>query len=344
MRKILEGQSLWANPSSPHAEGRAARATLDRARDTAAHAIGAKRTEVTFVSSGTEAVNLALFGVGGPLVTWAAEHQAVLGAARRMNALGRDVAIARVDDAAVVDLDGIKPGTALVSVGLANNEVGTVQPVAEVIERAHDVGALVHVDACAGPRWIPVPEGADLMSFSGHKLGAGRGGLLFVRDGVRIEPLLYGGPQEWGRRAGREDAASALAVAVALTTCAHEHERRSATAYSQSLALNLVLRDVGGVPTGAEKRLPNVASCVFSDRKGEDLLLALDLAGIAVSSGSACASGSLDPSHVLLAMGLSMEQALGSLRLTTGYATTDEEVVRAGQVLYSVLARAGTNA
>jgi cysteine desulfurase len=339
LREAPEG-----NPSSPHAEGRTARAALDRARDLAAEAIGARRTEVTFTASGTEAINLALFGVDGPLVTWSAEHQSVLAAARNMQARGRDVAVAAVDAAAVVDLDAIKPGTALVSVGLANNEVGTIQPVAAVIERAHDVGALVHVDACAGPRWIAAPQGADLVSFSGHKLGAGRGGLLLVRDGVRVEPLLYGGPQEWGRRAGREDVGAAIATAVALATCARRREATSAAAYSQSLALQLVLRDVGGTLTGADDRLPNIASCVFDGRRGEDMLLALDLAGVAASSGSACASGSLDPSHVLLAMGMSLEQALGSLRLSTGYATTDEEVVRAGQALYSVLTRAKANA
>jgi cysteine desulfurase len=332
------------NPSSPHAEGRAARSALDRARDTAAAAIGAKRTEITFVSSGTEAVNLALFGVDGPLVTWTAEHQSVLGAARRMQAQGREVTVGQVDATAKVDLEAITPDTAVVSIGLANNEVATIQPVAEAIVRAHDVGALVHVDACAGPRWIPVPAGADLVSFSGHKLGAGRGGMLYVRDGVRLQPLLYGGPQEWGRRAGHEDVAAATAVATALATCAAERERRAQLAYSQSLALRLVLGDAGATLTGADDRLPNVASCVLADRKGEDMLLALDLAGVAASSGSACASGSLDPSHVLLAMGLSLEQALGSLRLSVGYATTDDEVIRAGQVLYTVLGRARSHA
>src|SRR2546423_4920471 len=133
------------NASSPHSEGRAARAALDRARDTAAAVLGAARTEITFVSSGTEAVNLALFGVAGPLVTWAAEHQSVLGAARRMQALGRPVVIAGVDAGATVDVDAIARGTALVSVGLANHEVGTIQPVAAVIEPHHDDRALVHI-------------------------------------------------------------------------------------------------------------------------------------------------------------------------------------------------------
>lgn len=313
---------------------------LDRARDDAAEALVAQRIEVTFMSSGTEAVNLALFGIAGPLVTWAAEHQSVLGAARRMQAKGRNVTIAPVDATAKVDVDAIGPSTALVSVGLANNEVGTIQPVAEVIERAHSVGALVHVDACAGPRWIPVPPGADLVSYSGHKLGAGRGGLLYVREGVRIDPLLFGGPQEWGRRAGHEDVAAAVAVATALTVTAQTREARASDAVRQSRALRTALLELGGEATGAEARLPNSATCTFPGRRGEDMLLALDLAGVAASSGSACASGSLDPSHVLLAMGLSLEAALGSLRLTTGYDTTDDEISRAITTLRAVLSRA----
>jgi cysteine desulfurase len=332
------------NPSSPHADGRAARAALDRARDIAAAAMGAQRTEITFVSSGTEAVNLALFGVGGPLVTWAAEHQSVLGAARRMQVRGREVVIAAVDGDAKADPSAVVRGTALVSVGLANNEVGTIQPVAEVIERAHDVGALVHVDCCAGPRWISIASGADLVSLSGHKLGAGRGGLLWVRDGVRIDPLLYGGPQEFGRRAGHEDVGSAVGVATALEVCARDRATHSAAARRQADFLRRALSDLGGDLTGGEDRLPNFATCTFADRKGEDMLLALDLAGVSVSSGSACASGSLDPSHVLLAMGLSLEEALGSLRLTTGYATTDEEVARAADLLHTVLSRTATHA
>jgi cysteine desulfurase len=278
------------------------------------------------------------------MLTWAAEHQSVLGAGRRMRAWGREVTIAAVDTEATVDLDAIRRGVALVSVGLANNEVGTIQPVAELIERAHEVGALVHVDACCGPRWIGVPERADLVSFSGHKLGGGRGGVLFVRDGVRIQPLLYGGPQEWGRRGGHEDVSAATAMAEALSVAARQRVARAAVAGAQSSRLAAVLGDLGAKSTGASQRLANFTTCTFADRKGEDMLLALDLAGVAASSGSACASGSLDPSHVLLAMGMSMEQALGSLRLTTGYATTDEEIDHAAEVLREVLSRARTHA
>lgn len=261
-----------------------------------------------------------------------------------MQVVGREVVIAPVDSDALADLAAITSGTRLVSIGLANNEVGTIQPVAEAIERSHDVGALIHVDACAGPRWIPIPPGADVVSISGHKLGAGRGGLLFVRDGVRVDPLLFGGPQEWGRRAGHEDVAASVAVATALSVAAEQADNRAAIAQRQAGLLRDSLRELGGELTGAGDRLPNFASCTFGDRKGEDLLLALDLAGVAASSGSACASGSLDPSHVLLAMGLSLERSLGSLRLTTGYATTDDEIAAAIDVLRSVLARTPTHA
>src|ERR1700686_2432546 len=334
LRDLPEG-----NPSSPHTEGRASRAALDRARDLAAQTMGADRTEISFTSSGTEAVNLALFGMArrlskrGTIVTWAAEHQSVLGAVRRLQSEGHAVEVAQVDAAGRSDPDGIPSSAALVSIGLANNEVGAIQPVAAIIARAHEVGALVHVDACAGPRWIDISEGADAVSLSGHKLGGGRGGILFVRDGIRIDPLLYGGPQEWGRRAGREDVAAAIAVATALSVSVRERASRARAAAGQAATLRALLVELGGVSAGAESALPNFATCSFEERRGEDMLLALDLAGISASSGSACASGSLAPSHVLLAMGLSLQQALGSLRLTTGYATTDDEVARAATII-----------
>ncbi|HEY8814998.1 MAG TPA: aminotransferase class V-fold PLP-dependent enzyme [Candidatus Dormibacteraeota bacterium] len=339
-----------ANPSSLHAEGRSARAALDQARDSAAAALDANRTEITFTSSGTESINLALFGAArrinksGVIVTWAAEHQAVLGAVRRLEAEGHAVEIAGVDGSARARADSIPHGAALVSIGLANNEVGTIQPVSEVIARAHELGAVVHVDACAGPMWIPIPHGADLISLSGHKLGAGRGGILFVRDGVRLDPQLYGGPQEWGRRAGYEDVSAGVAIATALAVCVRDRDARARTAIEQAASLRGVLQALGGRLTGGEPRLPNFAACSFADRRGEDVLLALDMAGIAASSGSACASGSLDPSHVLLAMGLGLEEALGSLRLTTSYATSDDEVSRARSTLTKVLARTGVRA
>ena len=338
------------NPSSLHAEGRAARAALDAARDHLAAALNATRAEITFTASGTEAVNLAILGAAhrlptqAAILTWAAEHQSVIAAARNLQGAGHAVTIGPTDHNATVDLDAIKPGVGLISIGLANNEVGTIQPVAEAIKRAHEIGALVHVDACAGPRWIDIPNGADLVSLSGHKLGAGRGGALFVRDGVRIDPQLHGGPQEWGRRAGREDVAAAVAIATAVMVSTRERAARSRSAATQSAELRATLEELGGRLTGGAKRLPNYATATFARRRGEDMLLALDMAGIAASSGSACASGSLDPSHVLLAMGLSLDEALGSLRLTTGYPTTDPEVTRARAILTAVLVRTPAHA
>jgi len=295
-----------------------------------------------FCASGTEAVNLALLGAGRrlargrSLVTWAAEHQAVLGAARRLQVEGRIVHVLPVDARGMAE-PAVPEDAGLVSVGLANNEVGTLQPVAEVAAAARALGALVHIDCCQGPRWLAPPlELADLASFSGAKLGAGPGGLLVVRGDTRLEPLAYGGPQEWGLRAGREDVASAVAVAAALEVCARRRTERSAAAAPLAARLRTALADAGGRPTGGEPRLPNFATAAFASARGEDLLLALDLAGVAASSGSACASGSLDPSHVLLAMGLSLEEALGSLRLTVGYETTPAEVEQTARSLHSL--------
>lgn len=285
-------------------------------------------------------MNLALLGAGRRLepgrraVTWAAEHQAVLGALRRLELEGHEVAVLPVDAEARARPDDIPADAGLVSIGLANNELGTLQPVAEVVSRAHRIGAAVHVDACQGVPWVdPMAGGADLVSMSGHKLGAGRGGLLYAATETRLEPLVYGGPQERSRRAGREDVAAAVAVAVGLECCARGRGEAGRAASMLSGRLRAALAAAGGRLTGGEPRLPNFATAVFEDHRGEDLLLRLDLAGVAASSGSACASGSLDPSHVLLAAGYSLKEALGTLRLTVGYRTTAAEVAAAEAIL-----------
>ena len=321
-----------------------ARAALDAARDRAAAALGVSSAEVVFCASGTEAVNLALLGAGrlmGPqrsVVTWAHEHQAVLGALRQLQLEGVPVHVLPVDGSGFAHPDGVPADAGLVSIGLANNEVGTLQPVREVAARARELGSLVHLDCCQGPRWArPPTELVDLASFSGGKLGAGAGGLLLARRQVRLQPLAYGGPQEWGRRAGREDVATAAAMAAALGVSAAERDRRAEAAHPLAERLRVELEATGGRTSGAEPRLPNFATATFASRRGEDLLMALDLAGVAASSGSACASGSLDPSHVLLAMGMSMDEALGSLRLTVGYETTEAEVELAVRILRSAL-------
>jgi cysteine desulfurase len=278
-------------------------------------------------------------------VTWAGEHQSVLGAARRLELEGVLVSVLAVDGSARAAAADIPADAGLVSVGLANNEVGTLQPVADLAARAREVGALVHLDACQGPRWVaPVLDGVDLASFSGHKLGAGRCGLLYARPGLRLEPLTFGGPQEWARRAGREDVSGALAVATALDVCERLRDDRRAGAAQLAVELQELLESRGGRPTGGEPRLPNYATAAFKSVRGEDLLLALDLEGVAASSGSACASGSLDPSHVLLAMGLGLDEALGSLRLTLGYATTAADVELAKAALKRVLGKVAARA
>ncbi|MGH7778106.1 MAG: cysteine desulfurase family protein, partial [Candidatus Dormibacterales bacterium] len=319
---------------------------LDRARDGAAAALGASPPDLVFCSGGTEAVNLALLGAGRRLppgarvVTWAAEHQSVLGAVRELELEGHPVAVLPVDPRARALPDLIPADAGLVSIGLANNEVGTLQPVAEIAARARALGALVHVDACQGPAWVEPPVGlADLVSFSGHKLGAGRGGLLFARPHVRLLPLQFGGPQEWNRRAGREDVQAALAVAAALGVCASRRVAESRRASAAQARLRSVLEGLGARPTGGSPGLPNMVSACFPDVRGEDMLMALDLAGVSASSGSACASGSLDPSHVLLAMGLTLEESLGSLRLSTGYETGEGEVEAAAALITEALGR-----
>jgi cysteine desulfurase len=275
-------------------------------------------------------------------VTWAHEHQSVLGAARQLQLEGRRVHVLPVDGRGFAD-PSIPSDAGLISLGMANNEVGTLQPVAEVAAQAQSLGSLLHVDCCQGPRWLAPPlESAHLASFSGHKLGAGGGGLLLVRGDVRLQPLIYGGPQEWGRRAGHEDVPGAAAVAAALEACAAQREHRSAVVRPLSEQLRCSLLEIGGRLTGAEPRLPNYATATFPMVRGEDLILALDLAGVAASSGSVCASGSLDPSHVLLAMGLSMNEALGSLRVTLGYDSSADDVERMFHVLHSLPLHVGS--
>ena len=337
------GDLPWGNPSSLHAEGRAARAALDSARDRAAAAIDAEPADLVFCASGTEAVNLALVGAGRRLargrrvVTWAAEHVSVLAAVRRLELEGHPVAILPVDSAAAADPGLIPDDAGLVSIGMANGEVGTVQPVDAVVQRCRELGALVHIDTGQAPRWLRPPTGADLMSFSGRKLGAGPGGLLMARLEVPIEPLIVGGPHERGRRAGSEDVRSAVAISVALGACRERRDERSVAVAPLARSLRGALIEAGGIPTGAENRLPNLASACFDGVRGEDLLLALDRVGIAASSGSACASGSLDPSHVLIAMGRSLREAEGSLRLSLGYEADSESVAAAAALLGSTL-------
>jgi len=336
----------WGNPSSIHHSGRRARQGLDEARESVAMLLGAKPREIVFTSGGTESDNLAISGVawaasarGRHIVTTAVEHKAVLQECALLGRHGFDVTYVGVDGDGLVDPEAVAAAinerTVLVSVMAANNEVGTVQPVAEIgsICRARRVA--FHVDAVQAAPFLPIDVNAwqaDVVSISGHKLYGPKGiGALFVRQGTAMVPLLQGGAQERQRRAGTENVAAAVGLATAFALAADEAMLTAESSRLSGLrdALLAGLTAIPGVHrTGhATQRLPNSASVVIDGIEGGDLVAALDLEGIEASTGSACTTGSVEPSHVLLAMGIDAERARGSLRLTLGRENTEADVV-----------------
>ena len=339
------------NPSSIHAAGRRARQGLDEARERIAAGLGAKPREIVFTSGGTEADNLALKGVawaasarGRHLITSAVEHKAVLHAADVLQRQGFDITRVGVDEHGRVDPEEIAAAiterTTLVSIQSANNEVGTIQSVAEIGAVCRDRGVPFHVDAVQSAASAPpTPDAwqASLVSLSAHKLGGPKGmGALYVRQGTPMLPQLSGGAQERQRRAGTENVAGAVgfgaAIATAYATAAQSPLRDRLIA--GLLALDRVV--LTGDPV---ERLPNSASVVVDGVEGGDLVAALDLEGIEASTGSACTTGSVDPSHVLLAMGISETRAHGSLRLTLGPDTTAGDIERTIEAVTSCVAR-----
>ena len=340
------------NASSLYLEGREARAALDDARDDVADVLACDAAEVVFTGSGSEAANLAIRGVAWRaheagrrhLVTSAVEHHAVLHTVQQLQRRHGFTATylpvdadGRVDPADV--LAAVRDDTALVSVMYANNEVGTVQPVAEIAAALADHPALVHTDAvqAAGSLSLATPElGVDLLSLTAHKVYGPKGvGTLYVRRGVRLAPQIVGGSQERNRRAGTENVAGAVGFAAALTRA--DAERAAANAANARLT-GILVEGLTELPqvrlTGpTSRRLPNSASFVIEGVDSEALLLRLDAAGIAASSGSACTSASLEPSHVLLAMGIPADIARSSLRLTTGRSNTDAQMPRAVDII-----------
>src|SRR5581483_5530247 len=260
------------------AEGRLARACLDGARDRVARATGAEAAGVTFVSCGTEAVNLAILGAGSLLrpgrraVAFASDHPAVLTAIGRLRESGRDVSILPVDRAAHADPSTIPADAGFVTCDAANFELGTLAPIEPILERCQEVGALLHVNACQSFAYLNLPE-ADLISVSGHKIGAGGGGVLLTRASVRLEPLLTGGAAERSRRAGREDLRDAVAIAHAAELAAVERSRLRDRMGPLGLRLREGLAGAGVTPTGSEPRLPNFATGYIPGRKAEDVLL-----------------------------------------------------------------------
>ncbi|MDE2570907.1 MAG: aminotransferase class V-fold PLP-dependent enzyme, partial [bacterium] len=344
--------SMGHNPSSLHAEGQAARAALDGARERAAALIGAQPKEIVFTGGGSEADTLAIHGVaralaGGArrrLVTSVIEHHAVLHAMDALEREGWEIVRLAVDAQGFVDPQAfaraLDERALLASIMLANNEIGSVEPISTLAAIALERGVYFHSDAVQAGGALPLDVrelGVDLLSLSAHKFYGPKGvGLLYVRRGTPLQPLIYGGGQEYGARAGTENLAGIVGMVRALELALAElHERAARTAALRDRlaeALMAIPRTRLLGPPSGPGRLPNNLSVAFGGISGEALLIRLDLEGIAVSTGSACASGSLEPSHVVRAIGLESPYDAGVVRFSLGRATGAEEIERAASV------------
>ncbi|HWQ14272.1 MAG TPA: cysteine desulfurase family protein [Roseiflexaceae bacterium] len=347
----------FGNPSSIHRLGRAALEALDGARDAVARVLGALPKEIVFTGGGSEADNLAVKGValarrragkGAHVICSAIEHHAVLHAVEWLQALGFEATLLPVGSDGLVRPEDLRaamrPDTALVSIMYANNEVGTVQPLAELGAICRERGVPFHTDAVQAPGSLPLDVEAlnvDLMTIAAHKFYGPKGvGALYVRRGTPLMQLISGGGQERRLRAGTENVAGIVGLAAALLRA--EERRPQYTAHCRALRDRLVAGVLARVPGTSlnghpARRLPNNASIAFEGVEGESVLLLLDQHGIAASSGSACSSGSLEASHVLLALGLPHERAIGTLRFTVGRATSEADVDYALDVLPGVI-------
>ena len=359
---VLEAMIPWfrdrfGNPSSPHTFGREGRAAVETAREKVAALLGAGPMEVVFTSGGTESDTMALWGVaralrdrGNHIVVSSVEHHAVLEPCRELAGEGFEITQLPVDANGMVDPDdaarALTHRTILVSVMHANNEIGTIQPVAEIARLAHAKGIYVHTDAVQTFGHVPFTVDeieADLLSLSAHKLYGPKGvGALFIRKGIRIAPLLRGGGQERGRRASTENVPGIVGLGRAAEV-AHENMAGEAAELAR-----LRERLIGGIRERIEglrfnghpeRRLPGNVSVSFEGVEAEPLLLTLDLMGIACSGGSACSSTSVEVSHVLSAIGLEAGMARGTIRFSLGRETTEEEIDRVLQVLPPVVKR-----
>jgi cysteine desulfurase len=332
------------NASSVHAFGQAAKAVIDDARIALGALIGAEATELVFTSGGTEADNLALRGAAEALeptgrrhlVTTGIEHEAVLNTVKAIERRGWRTTVLPTGASGVLSSDALRkvvtPETGIVSVMHANNEVGTIQPVAELAAIARASGALFHTDAVQSVGKIPVSVktlGADMLSLSAHKFGGPKGiGALWIRRGIRLLPQMTGGRHERSRRAGTENVAAIAGMGVAARLAAGAlGEVEGIGLLRDRLEREILARVPGTVVNGdPAARVPNTTNISFDGIEAESLLIALDLEGVAVSTGSACSSGSLEPSHVLRAMNLPSPRARNSLRFSLGRATTDAEI------------------
>jgi cysteine desulfurase len=324
---------VYGNASSIHHFGQMARHRLDDARRRVASLLGALPEEIVFTSGGTEADNLALLGIGGHAITTAVEHPAVLGAVAQMEAS----TVVPVDGRGIVDPDDVRralrPGTKIVSVMHANNELGVIQPIEEIAAIAREAGVVFHSDGVQAAGKMPVNVhalGVTMYSIAGHKFYAPKGvGALFVRKGTRLGPILHGGQHERGRRAGTENVAGAVgmghAAQWAMENGAEESRRLEVL---RDRMERMVLDRIAGTYVNGDgaPRTSNTSNLRFEGIDSEPLLIALDLRGFAISSGSACSSGASEPSHVLTAIGLNKEQARSSVRISLGRGNDDAQV------------------
>lgn len=353
----------FGNPSSLHRFGQRARGAIDEARAKVAALMGARDSEIVFTGSGTEADNMAIIGatLAGAareegterkdLVTSAIEHHAVLRSSKWLPRSEHNVTMARVGESGQIDLEDLEGlvdhATALVSIMFANNETGVIQPIPEVVRIARARGALVHTDAVQGLGKVPIDVrrlDVDLLTASAHKIHGPKGvGALYVRSGTRMIALVRGGSQERNRRAGTENVA-AIAGFGRAAELAHSRlfgDAKRVAGLRDRLEAALIAAGRGTVVRNGspEGRICSTTSLSFEGVSGEDLLIALDLAGIAVSTGAACAAGSPEPSHVLEAMGLSRDRVSGSLRFSLGRGTTEEEIERTVETVTAAVER-----
>jgi cysteine desulfurase len=330
----------FGNASSIHHHGQETRAAVERARESVAALLGCRASEVVFTSGGTEADNLAIFGLtrsGDHVITSTIEHHAVLNACKHLAAKGCEVTYIPVDGRGLVDPADVKhavrPNTKLITIMFANNETGVVQPVAEIGEIAAEADIYFHTDAvqAAGKIAIDVNKiGCDLLTISGHKFHGPQGvGALYVRKGTQLEPMLYGGSHERSRRAGTENVPGIVGLGKAAELAVAGFERgddlKMAVARDH-LERELLSIEATGLNGEGAPRVPNTTNIYFDSIAGEALVIALDLKGLAVSTGAACSSGAIEPSHVLLAMGLGPDRAKASIRFSLGKQNMAEDV------------------
>lgn len=348
----------FGNPSSIHSFGREARHYIDLARETLARSIGAKENEIIFTSGGTESDNMALFGVaesyqhkGKHIITTEIEHHAVLHACQRLEKIGYEVTYLPVDETgtiSIADLEAaLREDTILVSIMYGNNEVGTIQPIDEIGRLLKEHQAFFHTDAVQayGIESIDVnASGIDLLSISAHKINGPKGiGFLYARDTVKLIPRSFGGEQERKRRAGTENVASIVGLqeAVKIANEQRQAKREMYQGFKETFINQLTEQQVEFKQNGMlEKSMPHVLNLSFPGTNVEAMLVNLDLAGIAVSSGSACTAGSIEPSHVLVAMfGKGSERLINSIRFSFGFNTTEEQIIKAAQETAKIVSR-----